>query len=78
MEIQDFSQLLVVGTATSLLINYLKNKFGTETMATKALTLALAVVVGGAYVYLRDTNVWQTIVQVLVVSSAVYALFLRK
>ena len=78
MEIQDFSQLLVVGTAVSLLINYIKNKFGTETMATKALTLALAVVVGGAYVYLRDTSLWQTILQVLVVSSAFYALFLKK
>lgn len=78
MEIQDFSQLLVVGTATSLLINYLKNRFGTETNTTKALTLLLAVIVGGAYVYLRDTNAWQTIIQVLVVSSAVYALFLRK
>jgi len=78
MEIQDFSQLLVVGTATSLLINYLKNRFGTETNTTKALTLLLAVLVGGAYVYLRDTNAWQTIIQVLVVSSAVYALFLRK
>ena len=78
MEIQDFSQLLVVGTAVSLLINYIKNKFVTETMATKALTLALAVVVGGAYVYLRDTSLWQTILQVLVVSSAFYALFLKK
>lgn len=78
MEIQDFSQLLIVGSAISLSIQYVKNRWGTKSQMTKALTLGLAVVVGGAYVLLRDTSLWQTILQILIVSSAFYALFLKK
>ena len=78
MDITDFIGIAVVGSALSLLIGYIKNKFGTDSASTKALVIVLAIVVGGLYFFLRATNWWQTILGILAASQAFYAFFLKE
>ena len=74
---EDFLGIAVVGEGLSLVIEVIKKQFGTDSTQTKLLTLALAVVVGGAYVLLRDTPEFPTILMVLASASTVYAYFLK-
>jgi hypothetical protein len=78
MEINDFLAIGVVGAGLSLAIDSLKAKFGTTGWATKTVTLLLAILIGGLYVWLRQTSYLQTVLTVLGSASVVYALFLKK
>lgn len=76
----DPSELLsigIVGVGLSTLIEYIKNKYGTTSGTTKALTIVLALVVGGLYFWIRSTPFWLPVLGVLTVSSTVYAFFLK-
>jgi len=75
--VNDFLGIAVVGSALSLLIQWLKQKFGTDSTKTKALTIGLAIVVGGVYTFLQGTTYWTTILGILGAASTVYALFLK-
>lgn len=78
MEITDFTAIAVVGAILSLLIKMIKARYGTTSNATKALTLALSVGIGGFYVLINSTPYFETIVLVLSSASAVYALLIKK
>ena len=77
-QLVDFMGILVVGTLLSLLVQYLKKKFGTDTMGTKLMTIGLSIAIGAGYYFLRDTALLQTLIGVLTAASAVYALILKK
>ena len=78
MQIQDFLQILVVGAALSLLIQFVKNKWSLNAAGVKGFTLALSLVIGVGYVLLRDTPFWQTIVSILMTASTVWAFFMNE
>ena len=78
MDINDFLAIAVVGALLSLVIEGITNKFGTERWATKVITLTLAIVVGGGYIWIRSTPWFQTVVTVLGTASIVYGFFLNK
>lgn len=75
MEINDFLGIAIVGAALSLAIEWITNKWGTTSSASKAISIVLSVVVGGAYWFLAGTAIWQSILGVLAAASTVYALF---
>lgn len=77
MEINDFIGIAVVGAALSVVIQAIKNRFGTESGETKALTIFLALIVGAAYVAIRSTSYFETVILVLSSASAVYAFLMR-
>lgn len=77
MDAQDFLGIAVVGALLAVVIQGLKKWFGTESLATKALTILLSIVVGGVYVWLRSTVYYQTVLVILGASSTVYALLLK-
>lgn len=77
MEIGDFLGIAVVGALLSVFVQVIKTKFGTSGNSTKLLTIALALVIGGAYVWLRSTPYFETAILVLTTSSAVYALVMK-
>jgi hypothetical protein len=77
MEINDFMGIAIVGAALSVVIQAIKNRFGTESGETKALTIALSLVVGAAYVGIRSTPYFETVILVLGSASAVYAILMR-
>jgi len=76
--IQDFAGLMIVGALLTAVVSWIKAKWGTEGTETKVLTIVLALVVGGLYVWLRSTSFFPTVVLVLTTSSTVYALFVNK
>lgn len=77
MNINDFVSIMVVGAILSLIIQALKTQFGTTSGVTRGLTVVLALIVGGGYVWLRSTPYFETAVLVLSTSSAVYALIVK-
>lgn len=78
MQINDFLSIAIVGAALSLAIEWITNKWGTGSAASKAIAIVLSVVVGGAYWYLSSLAIWQSILGVLAAASTVYALFLNR
>lgn len=77
MNIADFTAIAVVGAILSVVVQLIKNAFGTDSGTTKLLTIALALLVGGVYVWIRSTPYFETAVLVLTSASAVYALLMR-
>lgn len=77
MNITEFIAIAVVGAFLSIVIEIIKNKWGTSSNVTKLLTLGLALVVAGAYVWVRSTPYFETVLLVLTCASTVYAFFLK-
>lgn len=73
MNVQDFLAIGVVGAAMSVVMQYLKTTSG---LKSKMMAVGLSVVVGTAYVFVRDTSWFPTVLEVLATASTVYALFL--
>lgn len=78
MDINAFLGIAIVGAALSLVIEWVTNKLGTNSAGSKAVSIALSVVVGGAYWYLSGTAIWQSVLGVLAAASTVYAIFINK
>lgn len=76
--IADFVGILIVGSALSLVLEYFSRKFGPTSGKMRAITIVGSIVVGGAYVFVRSTSWFPTIVTVLTAASAFYALILKK
>lgn len=77
MDINAFLSIAIVGVALSGVVQLMKLKFGTSGWQTKALTVFLALVVAGGYVWVKDTPYFETVILVLTTASAVYA-FIKK
>ena len=76
--LETFLGIGIVGVAISLLIQFVKNKLGTDTMATKAMTVLIALLAGTAYYFLSATSYWASVLGVLTAASTFYAFFLKK
>jgi len=70
----DFLAISVIGALLSLAFEYFKSTKGTSS---KLWAIGLSVVVGGVYVFVRDTVWYSTILGILAASSTIYALFLN-
>lgn len=75
---QDFLSIAVVGSALAMAIQFIKSKYGLDSLKTKAVTLALSVILGGAFYFLSQTPWWQTILGVLAAASTFWAFFLKQ
>ncbi len=75
--INTFLQIGIVGTFLSFVIQWIKGKYGTDSLATKGITIALAVVLGACIFFLSGTAIWLSIVGVLAAASTFYAFFLK-
>lgn len=78
MESLDFGSLIIVGALVSLFTQFIKNVFGTSKTGTLLAVVAFSLVSGGLYVALRDTSYFETVVQILIASGAVYAFVLSR
>lgn len=74
MGITEFIAIGVVGAFLSLVVQVIKEAFYTESSVTKLITIALALVVGGVYVWVRSTPYFETAIMVLMAASTVHAL----
>lgn len=78
MEINDFLTITIVGAVLSFLIDFIKTKLGTDGWKTKGLVIALSIIIGGLYIWLRSTPYIETVLTVLGTASVVYSFFLKK
>ena len=74
----DVASFVVIGAIVSLVVQFLKTKYGTQSNMTIAMVIAISVVVGAAYTLLKDTSVWQTIISILGFAGAVYTYILKR
>lgn len=77
MEIQEFLGIAVVGAILSVVIELIKGE-SSNPLYTKIATLVLAIITAGAYVWVRSTPYFETVVLVLGTASTVYGFFLKK
>lgn len=70
--------LLIVGAFVSLLVQWLKNHFGTSQYKTLCVLMFLSVLGAAMYTYLVSVGYWQTVANILVLASAFYAIVLQR
>lgn len=69
-----FGELTIVGAVVSLLVQWLKKKYGTEGLKTTGIVLALSLLAGTAYYFLEGTEMWGAFLHILATASTAYAL----
>ena len=74
----DITSYIVIGAVVSVIVQFLKNKFGTESQWTLLIVAGLSVVAGSIYFLLKDTSYWQSIISVLVYAGAIYTYILKR
>ncbi len=77
MEFSDFTNISIVGIALSVLIEGIKRFYLPESLTTKAITIGLSILFGTGYVLLANTPIFPTIISILGVASAFYAIFIK-
>jgi len=75
--LDTFLEISIVGVGASLLIEVINRWLKLDSLKAKFLTLSMSVFAGGIYVAFNNTVWWTTMLQVLMVSSTVYAFFLK-
>lgn len=69
---------IIIGALVSLIVQFIKNKFGTSEYQTLAAVLLVSFVGAATYVLLADTSFWPVIMQVVVVAGAFYAYIIQR
>jgi len=78
MVIADFLGIAVVGSAASLFIEFLKKRYGDYAFKSRIAVLVASVILGAGYWFIRDTQLLNSIIGVLVSTSTFYAFFINK
>lgn len=78
IDIQGLLNIAIVGAVLSVCIESIGKFFPTKPAITKLVTIALAFVVGGGYVWLKSTPYLPTVLTVLASASTVYAFVFNK
>ena len=75
--LQQFLQIGIVGVALSFIVQFVKERYGTDSDVTKVLTIGLAIMLGAGYYFLVGTSLWVPIVGILSSATTFYALFIK-
>jgi hypothetical protein len=74
---QNLLSIGIVGALVSVLVEMIKTRFGTDSLTTKALTILLCILLGGAYSVLSGTAAYQGVLGTLLTATTIWA-FVRK
>lgn len=69
---------IILGVAASLLVQFLKTKFGTSSWETIAIVLGVSLVAAALYTSLVDSGMWETVAHVFVVAGAFYSFVIQR
>jgi hypothetical protein len=75
--INDLLTIGLVGTALAFLIQWIKAKFGTTSLATKGLTILLALIIGGVFYFFKETAFFANVMGVLSMATLVWAFLIK-
>ncbi len=70
--------LTIVSAAVSLLVQWLKVKFGTQEWKTLGVLLVVSLVAAAGYTYLVAAGYWETVAQVLVIAGAFFTFVIAR
>ena len=69
---------IIVGAGVSLLVEWLKARFGTSEWKTLGILLVLCLVVAFGYTYLVAVGYWETFASILVLAGAFYTFVIAR
>jgi hypothetical protein len=69
---------LILGSVVSLIVQGIKAKKGTSEYLTLVIVVAISVLAAGAYTYLSDAGLWDSVVRILTTAGAFYAFILQR
>lgn len=75
MNITDFLAISIVGTLLSVGVEYIQGLYGTTSGKTKGIVILGSMILGTAYVIIRDTPIFPTVLGILSASSTIFAMF---
>lgn len=75
--ITQLISISIVGSALSIVIQFIKTKWGIDSPTTKVMTIGLALALGLSYYFLVNTSFWLPIIGILGAASTFYAFFLK-
>jgi len=67
-----------IGIIVSLLVQWLKGKYGTSSWKTLGILLGVSVIAAGIYTYLSYAGLWEITAQVLVTAGAFYTFVIAR
>lgn len=74
----EILSLTVVGAIVSVIVQFLKNKYGTNTQGTLTAVIAISIVAGVAYYFVKQTEFLPVIIQILAFAGAIYTYILKR
>jgi len=78
MENLDFASISFLGVVASLLIQWVKGKWGYDEFKSRTAVVVLALFIGTSYYAIRDTSWYQTVLGVLAASQVVFGFLIAK
>lgn len=76
--VQQVVNIGIIGTAVSLTMELIKNKFGVKSNKSIAIVIGLSLASGAFVYFFSNTPYWLAFLGVLGVASTFYALFIRE
>jgi len=74
----DILSFTVIGAVVSVIVQFLKNKYGTNTQGTLLAVIVISIVAGTGYFLVKETSLWQPILQILAFAGAIYTYILKR
>lgn len=69
---------LIIGSAVSLLVEWLKSKMNLGEWRTLGILLAISIVAAAVYTYLSAAGYWKTVGAVLITAGAFYSFVIAR
>jgi hypothetical protein len=74
----EILSLTVVGAVVSVIVQFLKNRYGTNTQGTLTAVIVISIVAGLAYYIISQTAFLPAVIQILAFAGAVYTFILKR
>lgn len=75
----DLTSFVVIGALVSVVVQIIKNKYGTNSSGTLLSVLIISIISGAAYYYIMNhTSLLQPIIQILAFAGAVYTFIIKR
>lgn len=74
----DILSFTVVGAIVSVIVQVLKNKYGTNTQGTLTAVIVISIVAGVGYYFIKQTSFLPAVIQILAFAGAIYTYILKR
>lgn len=68
---------ILIAAIVSGVVQFLKNKMGTNKIGTLSILAMLSLASAGIYTYLNQKGYWESVYNIVIVASAIYAIIIK-